>query len=339
MRLPVKFLRKLTPKFIGPHHIVQKVTRGTTYKIDLPGSLSARGIHPVFHVSLLRPHLPNNDQKFPGRSGEQIIALDKEPEEWAVDHIVTHAGKGRESEFKLLWKSGNYSWENFERIWHLEAMDAYLEAQGVDDATQLPWTDPREKITQEGEEQGEEVDTPLLEANRLGIHKLGAHICESDDKETALKDRQRLGERSYPIFPVCIQWFHCTYIQLHLLATTYTLNPRHMASLTCEQLNECITYRKALNDHCLGLAGHPGVEPWSYQLYRAMMITSTNPAGRSPTPNPRHTCFTATKDRNIYKAATQALQALMETQDKLRNILRSAGQMSRPVLGLCTKGR
>ncbi|KAG8788080.1 hypothetical protein FRC12_014955 [Ceratobasidium sp. 428] len=60
------------------------------------------------------------------------------------------------------------------------------------------------------------------------------------------------------------------------------------------------------------------------------MITSTNPAGRSPAPNPRRTHFTATKDRNIYKAATQALQALMETQDNLSNVLRSAGQNNSP---------
>ncbi|QRV84575.1 Gag-Pol polyprotein/retrotransposon [Ceratobasidium sp. AG-Ba] len=90
---------------------------------------------------------------FPGRSGEQIIALDKEPKEWAVDKILTHAGKGRDAEFQILWKSGDKSWESFERIRHLEAMDAYLEAQGVSDATELVWTDPLEEDKSEEEGQ------------------------------------------------------------------------------------------------------------------------------------------------------------------------------------------
>ncbi|KAG8733788.1 hypothetical protein FRC12_018761 [Ceratobasidium sp. 428] len=198
MRLPAKFSRKLTPKYIGLHRIIQEVTKGTLYKIDLPSSLSARGIHPVFHASLLRPHMPNNDRKFPGQSGEQIIALDKEPEEWAVDCTVTHAGKGRESKFKLLWKSGDYSWEKFKHIRHLEAMDAYLEAQGVHNATQLSWTDPREEIRDE-EERDKQDASPLLEVNHIAIRELGAHICAGKDKRTIRKYRPRLGEGTHAV--------------------------------------------------------------------------------------------------------------------------------------------
>ncbi|KAG8725311.1 hypothetical protein FRC09_002673 [Ceratobasidium sp. 395] len=106
----------------------------------------------------------------------------------------------------------------------------------------------------------------------------------------------------------------------------YTLNPRHNVSITRKQLDECISYREALNDHRLGLGKHPGVEPQTYQLYLAMMIAGPNTPGRSPTTNPGRTCFAASEGGNIINLAAQALQALMETQDELRNVLRSAGQ-------------
>src|SRR4051812_13666004 len=44
--------RKLQACFIGPYTIISKVSP-VAYKLELPPSLS---IHPVFHVSLLRPY-------------------------------------------------------------------------------------------------------------------------------------------------------------------------------------------------------------------------------------------------------------------------------------------
>ena len=44
--------RKLQPRFIGPYRILQQVSP-VAYKLELPESLK---VHPVFHVSLLRPY-------------------------------------------------------------------------------------------------------------------------------------------------------------------------------------------------------------------------------------------------------------------------------------------
>ena len=47
---------KLSPKFIGPFEILERV--GTvTYRLALPPSMS--GVHEVFHVSMLRKYTPN----------------------------------------------------------------------------------------------------------------------------------------------------------------------------------------------------------------------------------------------------------------------------------------
>ena len=63
--------RKLLPKFIGPYRIVDDF-QNSSYRLDLPDHLKRRGIHDVFHASLLREHVPNNDRLFPGRMDTQI---------------------------------------------------------------------------------------------------------------------------------------------------------------------------------------------------------------------------------------------------------------------------
>ena len=48
--------RKLSPKFIGPFEILERV--GTVaYRLDLPPSM--KGVHEVFHVSMLRRYTPD----------------------------------------------------------------------------------------------------------------------------------------------------------------------------------------------------------------------------------------------------------------------------------------
>jgi len=49
---------KLSPRFIGPFEILQKVG-SVAYQLALPPSL--QGIHDVFHVSKLRKFIPNPD--------------------------------------------------------------------------------------------------------------------------------------------------------------------------------------------------------------------------------------------------------------------------------------
>ncbi|KAF8600372.1 hypothetical protein BDV93DRAFT_447655, partial [Ceratobasidium sp. AG-I] len=73
-----------------------------------------------------------------GRSFDQITALGGAPKEFAVDRITSHKGKGREAIFKLIWKSGDRTWEPYTSVKHLEALDAYCEVHGVKKVRQLP---------------------------------------------------------------------------------------------------------------------------------------------------------------------------------------------------------
>ncbi|EMD30761.1 hypothetical protein CERSUDRAFT_27594, partial [Gelatoporia subvermispora B] len=78
-----------------------------SYKLDLSSNLRRRGIHDVFHSSLLRIHEPNDDRLFPGRLDSQIAELEDRDNEWAIDRILSHKGVGVDAIFEVIWKSGD----------------------------------------------------------------------------------------------------------------------------------------------------------------------------------------------------------------------------------------
>ena len=45
---------KLNPRYIGPYEILERIGN-VAYKLELPPELG--GVHPVFHVSMLRKYL------------------------------------------------------------------------------------------------------------------------------------------------------------------------------------------------------------------------------------------------------------------------------------------
>ncbi|EJF55668.1 hypothetical protein DICSQDRAFT_16490, partial [Dichomitus squalens LYAD-421 SS1] len=104
---------------------------GATYKLDLPAELRARGLANAFHASLLRPHYPNDDRRFPGRQYHQIPGLGESPREWAVDRIISHIGRGADAEFQVQWSTGDVTWAPYADVSHLRALAEYLEALGV----------------------------------------------------------------------------------------------------------------------------------------------------------------------------------------------------------------
>lgn len=66
LKLPKHHAWKLCPKYIGPYRIVKVVEPRASYKIELSDELKKHGINATFHASLLRIHVPNDDQRFPG---------------------------------------------------------------------------------------------------------------------------------------------------------------------------------------------------------------------------------------------------------------------------------
>jgi hypothetical protein len=128
--------RKLIPKFIGPYRIIQDFNN-QSFQLELPTHLKRRGVHNVFHSSLLRIHIPNDDRLFPGRMDTQIGDGPGTEDEWAVDKVRTHAGSGKDSIFEIIWKSGDITWMPYYQIGHLQALETYLELLGADNISKL----------------------------------------------------------------------------------------------------------------------------------------------------------------------------------------------------------
>ncbi|KAJ3558320.1 hypothetical protein NP233_g11530 [Leucocoprinus birnbaumii] len=133
---PRGLARKLVPKFIGPYPIICDFGNNS-YKIGLSRNLRQRGVHDVFHSSLLRIHVPNDDRLFPGRLDTQVWDFGDSDQEWAVDRIRSHSGMKRSALFEILWKSGDVTWLPYEKIDHLTALEHYFEALGIDGIDQL----------------------------------------------------------------------------------------------------------------------------------------------------------------------------------------------------------
>ena len=136
--LPKGLARKLAPKYLGPFVITRILKEGATYQLDLSEELVKRGINPAFHVSLLKPHVPNDDRCFPGRLPSQIPGFGKRTDEWVVKAITDHQGKGINSEFEITWKAGDKTWAPYREVAHLITMERYCELMGVDSPNDLP---------------------------------------------------------------------------------------------------------------------------------------------------------------------------------------------------------
>lgn len=129
--------RKFIPKYIGPYKILRDFNN-QSFRLELPVHLKRRGVHDVFHASLLRLHSPNDDRLFPGRMDSQLGEGPDTEDEWAVTVIRSHAESGENTIFEIQWRSGDITWMPYYQIKHLQALDAYLELLGVDNVSKLP---------------------------------------------------------------------------------------------------------------------------------------------------------------------------------------------------------
>src|SRR6266481_6716444 len=59
LSLPKGRAKKLVPRYVGPYKIVEVQTNASTVMLELLPELLARRVHPTFHVSLIRAHMPN----------------------------------------------------------------------------------------------------------------------------------------------------------------------------------------------------------------------------------------------------------------------------------------
>ena len=122
---------KLIPKFISPYRLIGDYGN-SSFKIDLPNELKERGVHDVFHSSLLRIHLTNDDWLFPRRQEKQLGHSSEIEEEWAIEKILTHHRANGDTIFEVKWKAGDITWLASYEISHLQVLKNYLDVQGVD---------------------------------------------------------------------------------------------------------------------------------------------------------------------------------------------------------------
>ncbi|KXN86853.1 hypothetical protein AN958_09551, partial [Leucoagaricus sp. SymC.cos] len=140
--LPKGRSNKLCPKYIGPFRIVEARPESSNYCLELPPALTKRKIHPMFHVSLLRPYNASNDALFPGRNKPEPydFGIDNE-HEWFIDELIGHRFTGHNNknlEFEVRWSTGDTTWEPYQACKELIALDRYMELRGASNIAQLP---------------------------------------------------------------------------------------------------------------------------------------------------------------------------------------------------------
>ncbi|WAQ82707.1 hypothetical protein PtA15_3A71 [Puccinia triticina] len=100
---------KLGHRWLGPFPIIDQILP-SVYKLTLP--LSMKGIHPSFHVSVLRKHLAD---AIGGRTGEHPDPIIVEGEkEWEVKEVLDCWRKGKQVHYLIAWKGygpEDNSWE------------------------------------------------------------------------------------------------------------------------------------------------------------------------------------------------------------------------------------
>ena len=100
--------------------------------LELPAELVACHIHPKFHASKLCVHHLNNDTIFPGREINTFFDFGQpDDQEWQVTKLVGHKWEGNKISFLIQWNTGECTWEPYANCKDLEALDHYLDLQGV----------------------------------------------------------------------------------------------------------------------------------------------------------------------------------------------------------------
>ena len=82
---------KLMTRYIGLYKVMEVHTSTSTVTLELLPELVARHVHLMFHVSLIRAHVPNDDGIFPHRDTQLCYDFGSTDEpEWFVNEILAH---------------------------------------------------------------------------------------------------------------------------------------------------------------------------------------------------------------------------------------------------------
>src|SRR3954470_24330625 len=121
--------RKLQARFIGPYHIIAKVSP-VAYKLELPPSLN---VHPVFHVSLLRAYTAPStvsDRVPSGPPPPPAVTVD-DHDEYEVERILDSRRRRNALEYLVKWvgyPDHDASWEPLSNLTNATDLIADFEA-------------------------------------------------------------------------------------------------------------------------------------------------------------------------------------------------------------------
>jgi len=137
LNLPKGRAGKLCPKYIGPFEVLKAYQDSSTYQVKLPPDMKKRRIHDVFHENVLKRYIGNNDELFPKRETRPHYDFSDDPDnEWVVNEIIDHKWSPNLM-LKVLWELGDSTWEHLSVVEELQALDQYLELEGVTEPLQL----------------------------------------------------------------------------------------------------------------------------------------------------------------------------------------------------------
>jgi hypothetical protein len=105
IRLRTAGTKKLLPKFLGPFTVLQKIGN-LAYKLDL--STDMPKVHPVFHVSLLRPFTPGSNETPP----PVPVLIEGEPE-YEVERILNYRNRKFSSKSKRTKREYLVKWSGY----------------------------------------------------------------------------------------------------------------------------------------------------------------------------------------------------------------------------------
>ena len=123
----------MTSKYAGSYEVIEVISK-VAYKLALPEDLS---IHPVFHVSLLKPYDDSDDHDEPNQ-GLVPEFLPDGSTEYVVERVLDHRIFRRQRQYLVKWKglvAHDATWEPLKRLQNAdEAIEEYH--QRVEDDSQ-----------------------------------------------------------------------------------------------------------------------------------------------------------------------------------------------------------
>ena len=120
-------VRKLRQRFVGPFKVLQRVGQ-TAYKLDLQGRFV--GVHNVFHVSQLKPHVAGGSSAAP----PEPVEVEGEPQ-YEVERLVRHREQRGGTRYLVRWTGygpEHDEWVHEEELGHARRLlEDYKAANGL----------------------------------------------------------------------------------------------------------------------------------------------------------------------------------------------------------------